>query len=209
MPRKKTPIINLTKLCVKSKSPSKTRETTLKPPSLWTHLKKSKPVSEKLKKTLFQPSPVKWNSNIWWSRKNLNVNTTNRKIEEPNWKNSKRIKNVWIDCKERPMESKELVLRKKEFRDWLLLLKNLLEIWSFKTELKKAIKSELWDKWNRKKLIMMKMKCKNWDKKCRNNCRNLTRKEIKIYVPPLIPLTTCLNIAINFSTLTLMRTKIV
>jgi hypothetical protein len=47
----------------------------------------------------------------------LNVNTTNRKIEEPNWKNSKRIKNVWIDCKERPMESKELVLRKKEFRD--------------------------------------------------------------------------------------------
>jgi hypothetical protein len=41
----------------------------------------------------------------------------NRKTEEPNWKNLKKIKNVWTDCKERLMEFKELALKKKEFRD--------------------------------------------------------------------------------------------
>ncbi len=40
----------------------------------------------------------------------------NRRKEDPNWKRSKKIKNVWIGCRDRQMASKECPLKKKEFK---------------------------------------------------------------------------------------------
>jgi hypothetical protein len=39
-----------------------------------------------------------------------------RRKEDPNWKRSKKIKNVWKDCRDRLMASKECPLKKMEYK---------------------------------------------------------------------------------------------
>ena len=53
---------------------------------------------------------------IWWSRRSWRDNTTSRKIEDLNWRRSKRIKSVWKGCKDRLMANKESPLKKTVFR---------------------------------------------------------------------------------------------